>query len=97
MFKRFLAILLRKEKKLTLSSTPTSQELDLSKSFRIAVPVVVAVPIGPLDTFSERAQKLLLDEIANLQKRIRTAMFHPMPDGTLRVFTPPEDKKEVKN
>ena len=72
-------------------------ELDMDSSFRIAVPVVVAVPISPLDSFSERAQKMLLEEIDELTKKIKVAMFHPMPDGTLHLFVPDEVKKEVKN
>lgn len=79
------------------SKPPEEKKLDLKADFGIVIPVKVQIPISPLESFTERAQAAILAELADLGKKTRTAMFHPLPDGTLRVFTPSDDTPEVKN
>ena len=96
MFKRIQKFLTRGRKG-GVTAPPPKPEYDFSKPFRIAIPVIVEVPLGPLDNFSERAQKQILDKITELQKQTRKAMFHPMPNGTLRLYVPEEGVKETVN
>lgn len=97
MFKRLQRWLVGKRKGVAKTAPPPKPQYDFSKPFRIVVPLVVEVPLGPLETFSERAQKLILDETAELQIKTRKAIFHPMPDGTLRLYQPEEGVKESVN
>lgn len=76
---------------------PPPPEYDFSKPFKIVVPVVVEVPLGPIESFSERAQKALMDELAVASKTASTAMFHPLPTGKLKVFIQEAGKKETVN
>lgn len=95
MFKRFKTWLRGERSK--QSAPPPPVEYDLSKPFRIVVPTVVEVPLAPLETFSSRARELLLAELEDLKARTSRAMFHPLPNGTLKVFLPPEGEKETVN
>lgn len=98
MFKRLRSWLVSRRKGARKSAPPPPlAKYDLSQPFRIAIPVIVHVPLGPLETFSERAQKTILEEMAVLEKKTRNAIFHPMPDGTLRLFQPEEGVKETVN
>jgi hypothetical protein len=96
-FKHVRNYLVGKRKGVAKTAPSPAPQYDFSKPFRIVVPVVVEVPLGPLETFSERAQKMILDEMTELQKKTRKAIFHPMPDGKLRLYQPEEGSKESVN
>lgn len=73
-----------------------SDKLNPEADFQIGIPIIVNIPVSPIETFSERAVKALRTENIKMAKKFKGTIFQPMPNGKLRVY-PPEGDGKRKN
>jgi len=90
----------KKKKGVTQYDIPDKSEsrrLDVTKAFEFGVKVTAMVPILPLETFSERLIAEYENSDAEIRETLRCSLFHPQPDGTLRIYVAPKGEKGKSN